>query len=190
MPAAVEHASLLIRLSTAFAAVASRHSRHAGITVALAVGSHLASPTTTTAHADDNKQTDDRRDVPSTKADFASDCDTKSEGSKSIEKSARSALTALGEQITFGGTLGFATGYAVRTLAKPVLFLLGTEVLFLQYMAHKQWLSVHWGKIRDDIAPRFSRSTMDGLLDILVYRMPFSASFTAGLLVALRTDPF
>lgn len=190
MPAAVEHASLLIRLSTAFAAVASRHSRHAGITVGLAVGTHLASATINTARADDSEQNDHRHDKPTTKAYFASDSDTKSEDSKSLEQSARNALTGLGEQITFGGTLGFATGFAVRTLAKPVLFLLGTEVLFLQYMAHKQWLSVHWGKIRDDIAPRFSRSTVDGLLDILVYRMPFGASFTAGLLVALRTDRF
>ena len=97
-----------------------------------------------------------------------------------------SMIKSLGEQMSFGGVLGFATGYSIRKVGKAILFLVGTEVVVLQYMAYREWLTMDWRRLARDMSPKFTRSTWEGLMDILVYRMPFSAAFSGGLLAGLR----
>lgn len=97
-----------------------------------------------------------------------------------------SVIRSVSEQLSFGGILGFATGYSIRRVGRVILFLVGTEVVLLQYMAYREWLMMDWGKVRRDVAPRFDRSTWDGLVQILTYNMPFSAAFSGGLVAGLR----
>lgn len=92
----------------------------------------------------------------------------------------------LGEQVSIGGVLGFATGYSIRKIGKAVMFVVGTEVAILQYMAYRQWLVMDWRKLARDISPNFSKSAWDKVLDILLYKMPFNVAFTGGLFAGLR----
>lgn len=97
-----------------------------------------------------------------------------------------SVVKSIGEQLSFGGVLGFAAGYSIRKVGKAVLFLVGTEVVILQYMAYREWLTMDWRKMGRDIAPKLSKSSWEGLVEILVYKMPFSAAFSGGLFAGLR----
>lgn len=106
----------------------------------------------------------------------------------SQEKKHSSVVRSVGEQMSFGGVLGFAAGYSIRKVGKAVLFLVGTEVVILQYMAYRQWLTMDWRRLAHDVAPRFNRSTWDGLVEILIYKMPFSAAFSGGLVAGLRVS--
>lgn len=102
------------------------------------------------------------------------------------ERKAGSMVKSVGEQLSFGGVLGFAAGFSIRKVGKAILFLVGTEVVVLQYMAYREWLTMDWRKLGRDIAPRFDKSTWDGFVEILVYKMPFSAAFSGGLVAGLR----
>lgn len=59
----------------------------------------------------------------------------------------------LSEQLTFGGVTGFATGYALSRLGRLALLAIGIQVLSLQAMAHRGWVSVHWSVIAADVDP-------------------------------------
>ena len=84
--------------------------------------------------------------------------------------------------MTFGTTLGVASGLAIKKIGKALLFLLGTEICILQYMAYKGWLHMNWKKITEDVRPKFERGVLDGVVEILVYKLPWASSFTAGML--------
>ena len=103
--------------------------------------------------------------------------------------SGRGALRSVSEQVSFGGVLGYATGYTIRKVGKAAMFFVGAEVVILQYMAYRQWVEIDWARMGRDLSPKLSKSTWDGLVDILVYKMPFSVAFTGGLVAALRIPP-
>lgn len=103
-----------------------------------------------------------------------------------VGRKAGSVVKSVGEQLSFGGVLGFAAGFSIRKVGKAILFLVGTEVVILQYMAYREWLTMDWRKLGRDIAPKFDRSTWDGFVEILIYKMPFSAAFSGGLVAGLR----
>lgn len=124
---------------------------------------------------------DDNSELPPTTTD---QLDVKKEVDDAVQNG--SVIKSLGEQMSFGGVLGFAAGYSIRKVGKAMLFLVGTEVVILQYMAYKEWLTMDWRRLARDLSPKLNRSTWEGLFDILVYRMPFSAAFSGGLLAGLR----
>ncbi|KAI0557138.1 FUN14 domain containing protein [Gracilaria domingensis] len=95
-------------------------------------------------------------------------------------------VQSLGEQLSFGAVLGFATGYSIRKVGTLVLFLVGTEVVVLQYMAYRQWLVIDWRRLGRNMSPKFDRSAWDGLTNVLLYKMQFSAAFSGGLVAGLR----
>ena len=98
----------------------------------------------------------------------------------------QSLIRSVGEQLSFGGVLGFATGYTIRKVGKLLMLVVGTEVVILQYFAYREWLIMDWAKVASDMSPTISRGLFDKLLEILVYRMPFSVAFTGGLFAGLR----
>lgn len=163
-----ERTSMLVRASMTLATVASRQSLQQPVRVTLA-----AAPAATAAAGSGTE------DLKKSEA-------TELEGKDKANDPSRSLLRSVGEQLSFGGTLGLATGYTIRTIGKAALFLVGAEVVVLQYMAHRGWVTVNWDRLGNAISPKFSRSTVDSILDILVYRMPFSAAFTGGLVAGFR----
>lgn len=58
-----------------------------------------------------------------------------------LEDLNRSPLRSFGDQVSFGGALGISTGYTIHEVGKAVLFLVGTQVVFLQYMEVREFPS-------------------------------------------------
>ena len=88
----------------------------------------------------------------------------------------------LGEQLTFGGVTGFAAGYALNRLGRIALLAVGVQVLTLQAMAHRGWVSVHWSVIADDVDPGARAARHGGVarvVNLAAYRVPFAGAFTA-----------
>lgn len=171
--------ALIRRASALFGAIMYRSSRTAGsdaVRIALAAGAVTAA---STVSADDEDANDMPPNVPNATVPPLREEDAS-------DKRQSSTLQSLGEQLSFGGVLGFAAGYSIRKVGKAALFLVGTEVVILQYMAYRQWLIMDWRRLGRDLAPKFSRSAWEGLMEILVYKMPFSAAFSGGLLAGLR----
>lgn len=100
----------------------------------------------------------------------------------------KGALMSIGQQLSFGGMLGYATGFTIRKVGKAVLFLVGAEMVILQYMSYRHWVSVDWHRLSRDLQPRVSKSSWDSFVNVLLYRIPFSAAFSGGLFAALRTS--
>mmetsp|Transcript_1414 Transcript_1414/g.2571 ORF Transcript_1414/g.2571 Transcript_1414/m.2571 type:complete len:188 (+) Transcript_1414:72-635(+) len=98
----------------------------------------------------------------------------------------RSLMGVLGEQVSVGLGLGFATGFAVRKIGKILLGLVGTEIILLQYMSMKGWVNVNWNNIAADLSPNVRRSFFERLFDVLTHRIPFAASFSAGLYAGIK----
>lgn len=95
----------------------------------------------------------------------------------------------LSEQLTFGGVTGFATGYALSRLGRLALLAIGIQVLSLQAMAHRGWVSVHWSVIAADVDPSVRAGRHGGVsrvIDLAAYRVPFAGAFTAGAFAGLR----
>lgn len=122
--------------------------------------------------------------------DHETETDSTRETTEAEEKTkteeAPSLKRTLGEQLSIGGVLGFATGYSIRKIGKALMFVVGTEVVILQYMAYREWLVMDWSKLARDVSPTFTRSALDKLMAILVYKMPFNVAFTGGLFAGLR----
>lgn len=160
--------TILLRTSSMFGALLrQRASRNGSLPIRAGLASAVGAPVIASA--------DDDRTIPP-------------EGPSSDQGDTRSGsmVKSLGEQVSMGGALGFAAGYSIRKVGNAVLFLVGTEVVILQYMAYREWLTMDWRRLGRDLAPKFSNSTWEGLLEILVYKMPFSAAFSGGLVAGLR----
>lgn len=88
----------------------------------------------------------------------------------------------LSEQLTFGGVTGFATGYALSRLGRLALLAVGVQILTLQAMAHRGWVSVHWSAIAADVDPSVRAGRHGGVgrvVNLAAYRVPFAGAFTA-----------
>lgn len=98
-----------------------------------------------------------------------------------------SILRSVSEQLGVGGVLGVAAGYASRRLGRAALMAVGTEVIVLQYFATRGWVTVHWGRVGEDLRPTAGPGGIAaGMKEILLYKLPFTAAFSAGLAAGLR----
>lgn len=179
-------ASLIMRAGATFAALTSRSLY--GVPVGLAAGASGAGTHLGVRHGvgvalADAAQVDGVGDAAGRVDD----------GMRAIEDeaqaaNAKGALMSIGQQVSFGGMLGYATGFTIRKVGKAVLFLVGTEMVILQYMSYRHWVSVDWHRLSRDLQPRLSKSSWDSFVNVLLYRIPFSAAFSGGLIAALRTS--
>jgi len=90
----------------------------------------------------------------------------------------------VGQQFSVGTFLGLATGYSLRRIGRFALFLLGAQILILQWMAYKGWVTIHWNRVSRDLVPVLDKSFAENMVDILVYKMPFATAFCVGLKLA------
>lgn len=169
-------ASALVRASGMFASLTSRYTRGVSIAIAAGAGTKAATKANGTVRMDGGG------------GGVITDIETE-EGRKEIKGEkydTGTAVRSIGEQLSFGGALGFAAGFTIRKVGKAVLFLIGAEVVVLQYMSYRRWVHVDWHRMSKDLSPKLSRSTWDSFLQILLYRLPFSAAFSGGLYASLR----
>ena len=106
-----------------------------------------------------------------------------SSGAEAIQ---RALSGVVGGQLTAGGVAGYATGFAVRQIGRFLLVILGVEVVLMQVMAQRKWISVDWDKIHADIAPYIDTRSIDTFLDSAKLQMPFAGAFSAGCIAGLR----
>jgi uncharacterized membrane protein (Fun14 family) len=94
-------------------------------------------------------------------------------------------------QLTFGGVAGFATGYALKKIGRVLAVGLGLLFVVLQLLAQAGYVQVDWTRIQKDVEPLLQDEGVKGLwerlLATLTHNLPFGASFTAGLLLGLRS---
>ena len=99
---------------------------------------------------------------------------------------AQSPFARAGAQLSVGGVLGFACGYAVRRIGQLLLLVIGVEVLALQLMAQRGWVDVKWRTIGRDLSPHVEKDRLQRLLDGIKFKVPFAAAFTAGIYAGIR----
>lgn len=98
----------------------------------------------------------------------------------------QSPVEKIGTQLSVGGILGFATGYAIRRIGQLLILVIGVEILALQMMARQQWVDVKWKKIGRDLSPHVEKDAVQRLVDGVAFKIPFAASFTGGIYAGLR----
>ena len=92
----------------------------------------------------------------------------------------------LGGQVSVGGVLGFAAGYAVRRIGQLLLLIVGVEILALQLMSKREWVDVRWKKIGRDLSPHVEKGAFQRLVDGVAFKIPFAAAFSGGMYAGLR----
>jgi uncharacterized membrane protein (Fun14 family) len=110
-----------------------------------------------------------------------------------IEKESKTIgfLTSLIEDLSVGTLLGVAAGFALRVLGKSLLFVLGIELILLQYLAWKDVIRINWTKLTESSTVHMNRRKeyLRRLVSLLTYKIPFKAGFIGGLYIGL-TNPF
>lgn len=178
-----DRTALLLRAGTVFGALMekaslrsfSRSSKASSIQFTLASSAPVVATTASTAQDETLAEMAEVNGLVEKTAEIFE------EGNEKSSSYVRSAA----EQASIGAVLGFATGFSIRKAAKAAMFLVGTEVVILQYMAYREWLIMDWKRIGRDLAPNFNRS-WNGFLNVLLYDLPFSAAFSGGLFAGLK----
>lgn len=98
----------------------------------------------------------------------------------------RSLAEALGGQLTVGGVIGFATGYAVKRVGQLILVIMGCEVVVLQLFAQRGWVIVNWNRIGKDLSPHVEKEGFDRVVEALKFKVPFAGAFSAGCYAGFR----
>ncbi|GES78372.1 FUN14 family-domain-containing protein [Rhizophagus clarus] len=53
-------------------------------------------------------------------------------------------------QISFGASMGFASGYFVKKISKTAAFLVGAVFVLLQVLEHQGYIKIHWNKFEEN----------------------------------------
>jgi uncharacterized membrane protein (Fun14 family) len=64
-------------------------------------------------------------------------------------ESALEKATPFLTNVTFGGMMGYTTGYAMKKIGKAVAFLVGITFIALQTGVYAGYIDVDWLKIKD-----------------------------------------
>lgn len=98
-------------------------------------------------------------------------------------------LSSLLPDLSFGGLLGFAAGYAIKKVGMVALFVVGAVFILLQLLAYQGLLTVNWFKVQALAEPALrhgGEQLGSWALRILQTNLPFGGAFVAGLLIGLR----
>lgn len=93
---------------------------------------------------------------------------------------------ALGGQVTVGGVAGFATGYATKRIGQMLLVVVGMEIVAMQIMAQRGWISVDWKAIQNELSPHVEKEGIERAVDAVKFKLPFAGAFGAGCLAGLN----
>lgn len=124
----------------------------------------------------------------------------------SVEKAAPSDVVAdtivpFTSQALMGSTLGYATGFALKTMGRVAGFTVGSSFILLQGLSYMGFIKVDWLKVEREYVKRMDRNN-DGkvghedlqvlwreMVDVLAFNLPAGGAFTGGLLYGLNFVP-
>ncbi|EKX45498.1 hypothetical protein GUITHDRAFT_163302 [Guillardia theta CCMP2712] len=121
----------------------------------------------------------------------------KNESEKAIAEQFMDQLSPIMSQLTIGTTMGFASGYALRTIGKMAAVLVGCSFMLLQGAAYKGWVHINWNAATKDLHSVLDQDgdgdfDMDDMkilftrfVEVATYNLPSGTGFTAGLLLGL-----
>lgn len=93
-------------------------------------------------------------------------------------------------QLSLGGILGLATGYALKKALKFVLFTVGILFILLQVGVYFEVVSVDWLRVQEIVNPFLERDSLErnwrSFLKLLTANIPFAGGFIPMLFVGLR----
>jgi uncharacterized membrane protein (Fun14 family) len=96
-------------------------------------------------------------------------------------------LIPLGYQLGVGGIGGFVVGFALKKLAKLVVFIIGIFVLALLYMGYLGVINVNYEGLMNWVSGALGIVGGAGnWLSAVVSNLTFAASFTVGFYLGLR----
>lgn len=106
-------------------------------------------------------------------------------------------VSSLASQLSFGSIAGYCAGTFLRHAWKTAVFFVGAGFCLTQYLAYTGYVDVNWRKIQRDLERVVGADEIrdqHGLVyswytktkDVLMFNLPSSAGFTAGLLYGAR----
>mmetsp|Transcript_37811 Transcript_37811/g.82959 ORF Transcript_37811/g.82959 Transcript_37811/m.82959 type:complete len:224 (+) Transcript_37811:43-714(+) len=121
--------------------------------------------------------------------------------SPDVHNAVNDLLVPIGGQLTFGSTLGFASGVALRLAGRVAAVGVGTTFCIIQGLAYQGYIQVDWRRVErsyihlldqdqdgrvtaSDFAIMFRQT-----VDCLAFNLPAGAGFTAGLVYGLGATP-
>ncbi len=93
-------------------------------------------------------------------------------------------------QLSLGGFLGFATGYAIKKISKVLIIVIGILFVLLQLAASQGYINIDWFRIQSALNPFFEPDNINqgwrGFIDRMTMDLPFTGGFVAMLIVGLK----
>lgn len=103
-------------------------------------------------------------------------------------------------QISFGASMGFASGYFVKKISKTAAFLVGAVFVLLQILEHQGYIKIHWNKFEENyqkvldldkdgkVTANDFKLILRNIVTFLSKNFQTDASFIIGFGIGLRYD--
>ena len=99
-------------------------------------------------------------------------------------------ISPLAVQLGAGGIAGFIIGFAVKKLLKLLAILVGLIFIFLQYLAWKGFIDIHYDNIYATVQAMLQQSgtvvTEFNIPSFITANIPMAGSFVAGLGIGFK----
>ena len=99
-------------------------------------------------------------------------------------------ITPLAAQLGAGGVAGLVAGYAIKKLFKLLAILVGLIFIFLQYLAWKGFIDIHYDNIYATVQAMLQQSgtvvTEFNIPAFITANIPMAGSFVVGLGVGFK----
>ncbi|RLE80207.1 MAG: hypothetical protein DRJ52_06895 [Thermoprotei archaeon] len=91
-------------------------------------------------------------------------------------------------QVSVGGLLGFATGYAVKKIAKLAILVLGIFTAILLYLEYSGVITINYAKLTEIMYNMWQvvSAKAQGMQSYVASHIPFAASFIPGFIIGFK----
>ena len=74
----------------------------------------------------------------------------------------------------------------MKRIGQLLLVLVGMEVVALQLMARRNWVTINWDLITEDLSPSVHQGRLERIYEGLQRKAPFAGSFGVGFLAGFQ----